>query len=210
MVDECLRRIGRLSQMIHLMAEHAKDIIVMQLLFKQKFPHVKIRPYPPPPKKGGISWLAKNVEKLIITALENRKSKHDCIVVLHDADLQTRPHGRNDYEKVALICKKYRDDVIFIIAYDELEAWLLADSGLAQALNRKPKNYDNEIRPSKILNKWLEDTGRKHLTDEKIAIIEQILKGLDGTGDQHSPSLQAALKKLHDHDCLNEDTQKRL
>lgn len=190
--------------MIHLMAEHAKDIIVMQLLFKQKFPHVKIRPYPPPPKKGGISWLAKNVTKLITTALEKRKSKHDCIVVLHDADLQTRPHGRNDYEKVKLICEKYSDDVILIIAYDELEAWLLADSGLAQALNRKPKNYNNEIRPSKILNNWLEDANRHSLTDERTEVIERILKGLDGTGDEHSPSMKAALKQLHEQDCLAE------
>lgn len=180
--------------MIWLIAEDRKGAEIAAKIIKLKYPSVQIQVR----FAKGISDLVKKVEGFIELVLAQSKQA-DCIAVLHDADIQTLPNERHDHAAIEKICQKYQADVIHLMAYDEIEAWLLADGGLAQWVSQKPLNYDHAKQPSKILEHWLDKAkkGRYREVD-----LPNILRHVDGTGDKHSQSLQVALKKLVDAGCL--------
>lgn len=113
---------------------------------------------------GGLNRLAAELDQLIRVAQSRkieRSSSNDCIVVLHDADEQTQP-DRRVYKQIEAICKRYSQDVIHMVARDELESWLLADEGISRWLQMKPQNWGGKKRPSDELNNLLKKKGIKN------------------------------------------------
>jgi hypothetical protein len=186
--------LGRMTKTLYLIAEAYKDVLVMRQLLTKKGFSGRIQPINTP-KKGSVSQLAQQLEKSIAEAQE-RQQAGDCVVVLHDADELTRPTGRQDYDRIEAICQKY-PTIIHLQARDELEAWLVADSGLCQWLNQKAQNRDHAVQPSKLFETWLNAAKKPKWNDSN---LDAILKHAAADGDQHSPPMRQALQQLAD--CL--------
>jgi hypothetical protein len=145
---------------------------------------------------GGISRLAGQLARLIATA-KAQKQANDCIAVLHDEDRHIQP-DRTPYETIATLCKA--EHVAFIIARDELEAWLLADSGVCAWLESNPANWDGKPKPKEELERRMKKKD-KHLRYQGKG-RQQIMNALNGDGDQHSPSMKTALAHLDNAPCM--------
>ncbi|MCI0709826.1 MAG: hypothetical protein L0154_06655 [Chloroflexi bacterium] len=99
---------------IFLIVEDQTDADIVRALLKAKDVDVKITPLLPSGGSGGLSPLAKDLEKLMKTAIA-RHNSGDCIAVLHDADLNIEP-TRNLYDKIKDICDRYNNDVVPVLA----------------------------------------------------------------------------------------------
>jgi hypothetical protein len=185
---------------IHLIVEDRKDANVIETILRAKKINVGVRPLPP--KHGGIARLASELDRLIQLALRDRKPG-DCVAVMHDTDTQTvtDPDKRKVYEEIKRICRNYRKEIKHIEVKDELEAWLLADGGLCTWLDIKPQNCDSLRKPSEKLISLAQSKYRlKYQGVDRAKILAQI----DGTGEQYSPSMRAALKHLENAPCIQE------
>jgi hypothetical protein len=157
-----------MASTIWLIPEGQNEPEIVAAILRKKYPQVRVRPLYPPGKKDthSLSRLAKHIELLIEQALENRQ-RGDCIAVLHDADLLSRPGGRADYDHIRQVCRRYADEVRLVLAKDEIESWLLADAGFCKWLGTAPKNCDSEIRPSKRLE-YLLNNNRRYAVERRI------------------------------------------
>jgi hypothetical protein len=183
---------------IFLITESEKDYIVFKTILERRGHDVAVKRLSD--RKGSISELARDLRRLIQTALLERQ-RGDCIVVLHDADMQSHPfeEERKTYKAIQTICEtEFSGQVILILAYDEHESWILADEGFCAAYQQKPRNRDNEKHPSKIL----EDLLHKHNKRWRVEDLESVLKPLNVTGDKVSPSMREAFEKLQECGCL--------
>lgn len=185
-----------MSRTIWVLVEDGNDGAVFKALLEKKRIDVRVI-VRKPNGGGGIGRLAAQVEE-IIASINLYKSPDDCIIVLHDADEKTRADERQDYKHIAEICAKADRKVVHLIARDELESWLLADQALCKWLDEKPRNRDEEAKPSEILGRWLKKKNLRYQGTDRA----KMLAHLDGTGDKHSPSMREAFQKLHDADCL--------
>jgi hypothetical protein len=176
-----------------LISEGVTDAPVIQKILDQKAWNYQVNPIFPS-GAGGVSRLADQIEEAIQTAL-HKKSSQDCIVVLHDADIQTEQH-RKPYQRIAEACNQYQNTLVYMIAYDALEAWLLADSGLHHWLNIPAHNYDERQRPKDILDSYLVRQNRKLSFCQRY--LDSILANVQGTGDRYSPSMKRAFQELDD------------
>jgi len=183
-----------MSGTIHLILEDKTDAQVVEALLKTHQISVRVRSLTPSGGSGGISRLAKDIERLIQTARNERKSG-DCIAVLHDADEMVQPE-RKHYKAIAHICHRYKD-VVEVIARDEIEAWLLADAGLCHWLNKKPGNCDSMTQPSLELNSLVnKKIGRNYSGSDRVRVLQHL------NGQNHSPSLREALTHLENAPCV--------
>ena len=182
---------------IHLMVEDENDGIAVRKILKKKGFKVNIKIYKPAGGSGGISRLAKQLERLIASAKAERK-QNDCIAVMHDQDDQNQQNYRDDYHLIKKICAKER--VKLVIARDELEAWFLADTSLCQWLEITPRNWDEQKKPSDELRSLLAKKKMKYQGRSR----EEVFNHLDGSGDKFSNSMQEALTHLKDAPCIRE------
>jgi len=97
-----------------------------------------------------------------------------------------------------------RLNVACIIIHDELESWLLADSGVCKWLEVKPQSHDEQRKPKERLDSQMKKRfpGLRYQGKGRSKLLEQI----SGDGDQHSPSMRAALKHLDDAPCTQAET----
>jgi len=188
------------SGSIHLIVEGESDPEVVRALLKAKKINVRVQPLFPTGGGIGISRLAGQLDRLIRTAIQKRESG-DCIAVLHDADEQVPQSHRDDYDQIKNICQQYRQDLVLVIAKDEIESWLLADEGLCKWLDVKPKNCDHESKPSERLNSLVKRKTGKDYTGRTRA---QVLGHLDGSGDKLSQSMDDAMKHLQNAPCVQD------
>lgn len=142
-----------------------------------------------------LSRLAAQLEKLIQSI---QKQKNDCIAVLHDQDANAEPHRRQHYDKIQQVCRRYQQ-VVEVIAKDELEAWLLADGGLCNWLGIKVQNWDEKTKPSEKLASLINEKFRLAYPGD----LTKILPHLDGTGFKMSHSLQVAIEHLQSAPCVS-------
>src|SRR5262245_4424718 len=108
---------------LFLIVEDQTDAEVIKVILDRQKRLVKVEPLPPGAlakgkSQGSIHRRADQIEELIKTAISRRETG-DCITVLHDADEYTRSDD-GPYRKIADVCKKYEDDVLLLIAHDEL------------------------------------------------------------------------------------------
>lgn len=186
---------------IHLIAEDHTDAEVVRAMLKARKIPVSVYPLTPAGASGGVSRLAQQLERLIQTALRKRQTG-DCIAVLHDAD-ELSETNRSSHDQIKATCRKYPQDVVLIVAQDEIESWLLADEGLCRWLNENPRNASiHERKPSERLERAVKDkTGKKYSGKMRAQVLEK----LDGTGEQYNRSLQKALTHLHNTPCVREN-----
>lgn len=181
---------------IHLICEADTDAKIVQAILNKKGFRVKVERIGH--KQGGLSRMVKDIEVFIKTAIEKRQTG-DCIAVLHDIDTHTEP-DRRGYIHIETVCERYRKDVVRIPAYNAIEAWLLADEGIAHWLSHPNKPKPDQISdPKEHLNKLVKArTGRDHTG----VIRAEVLSHLDRTGDKHSDSLREALDHLKNAPCV--------
>ncbi len=181
-----------------LIVEDENDGTVIEALLQAKKFGIQVRVLKPTGRSGGISRLEKELKRLIQTALESRRSG-DCVAVLHDADLRTQ-QDRAIYDRIRAQCAKHKQDVALIVAQDELESWLLADSGICKWLGIKPKNWDEQAWPSHTITEYLrkKDKGLRYEGRGRA----ELLKHVTGTGDKFSPSMAKAVKFLNKTSCM--------
>lgn len=178
-----------------LIVEGENDYDVVRHILKQRGISATVRRLDPTGNSGGISRLAAQLERLIATARQHRlyNNATDCIAVLHDQDMGESYQIHHD--RIRTICK--REHIKQAVARDELESWLLADSGLCTWLGIEPGNWDEQPRPSAVLASRLKDKGQRYQGLHRTRINEH----LSGDGDAHSPSMRAALQLLSDAPC---------
>jgi len=185
-----------LSGTIYLIVEDQNDAKIVQTLINARGLSVRVRSLTPTGNMGGITRLVKDLDKLIQQA-KSQKAANDCIAVLHDWDIHKQP-DRTHYDRITETCSRY-DDVVQVIARDEIEAWLLADAGVCNWLGLKPQNRDNARKPKVELNHLLKKAGKKSFEGRGIA---EVLKHVNGTGVDHSPSMENALTHLENAPCV--------
>jgi hypothetical protein len=187
-----------MSLTIHLITESKKDesdVQVVRALIKKRGLDIKIQPVEVSGGSGGISRLAEQLETLIKIALLKRKPG-DCVAVLHDTDEQTQS-ARTAYNRIKAICKKYQADVTRVVARQAVESWLLADAGLCQWLETKPKPHDKTPKPKDVLNSLLQRKRMKWQGPDRGKVLDHV----DGSGDQCSPSMKRAVAHLEESSC---------
>lgn len=193
---------------VWIIAEDEHDYIVIKKLIEKHLYEegrtVSIQKIKLGGNAGGIGRMAQQLDKLIKTKIGDKdwdKDK-DCIVVLHDAD-KGEPRDDSPYRKVAEVCKYH--GVKEIIAHDELESWMLADSGLCEWLGEKTKSkmrlksWDNEPSPKERLIEYLQKFG----FDYPGRRFDQIVEQLVGDGHERSRSMQTAFEMLKLLNCFN-------
>jgi len=184
-----------MSGTIWLITEDESDKVIVEALVRKKGFDIQVARLKLTGGSGGVDRLAHQLERLIRDA-KDMKKPNDCIVVLHDADIHMQQSNRQTYEQIRRICKDNK--VTLILARDEIEAWLLADSGICKWLGIRPRNHDEETKPKDKLNSLLD---QKHNMKYRERNQEKILAHLNGDGDTHSPSMQEALQHLEDAPC---------
>lgn len=185
---------------IWLIVEDDTDAEVVKAILSAKGVAVSVNHRTPSSKTPGISQLAKEIDKLINDVI-SAKHSNDCIAVLHDADEQSEPERRL-YEKIRVVCERFRKHVVHVIATDEIEAWLLADEGLCQWLGIKARNCDMQRRPSDELKRLVQQ--KKQPLKYQGPGRDKVLAHLDGSGDKYSPSMREALEHLQDAPCVKQ------
>jgi hypothetical protein len=177
---------------IWLITEDESDYEVVVHILRAKGFRVRVERLKLEGKSGGISRLAAQLELLIEAALE-RKGPHDCVVVLHDQD-ETEP-DRSHYDSIATACKG--QPVYHLVAKDEIEAWLLADKGLADWLKIKYQNWDTKAKPSDELQRLIRKSHPK--MHYRGAYRTQILAKM--TGENKSLVLEKTIAYLENAPC---------
>lgn len=196
------RKRSQLGPTIHLIAEDQTGYFVFDTIIRKKGIKAVVELVAKP---KNLSDLGSKIEALIRLAIDRKKGK-DCIIVLHDTDDSVETN-RKHYERIAQACEKYQDDVTRLPAVQEIEAWLLADSGLCKWLRIKPRPSDHVSRPSDRLRTLINDKTGKQMWNEQYQ--PKILENMDATGDQpgRSQSMQAAMNVLLKLPCTQLKTK---
>jgi len=179
-----------MSGTIWLITEDENDYKIVKYIVEEKLKlPIKVRWRSP--TVFGISRLAAQLRTLI---KETRKlvSENDCIVVLHDEDVNEKT--RTIYDRIRKTCQDER--VSLIIAKDEIEAWLLSDSGVSKWLKRRVKTWNNEPKPSDKLKSLMNEHYRLPYPRELDKLLVEVV------GDGTNGSFQDALRKLHNAPCV--------
>jgi len=187
-----------------LIAEDESGAQIFRAIFERRFPEMHVPYILPRGNHPNISRLAIDIEDLINNIhVDKRRKADDCIVVLHDLNAQRRTET-SDYDKIKKACEKAVKDglkLLECIAVDEIESWLLADSGVCQWLGEKRGNYDTKAAPKDILNGWLKRKGK--ITYYSVRGRDEVFKHIVGDGDQkeYSPSMRWAFTALTNASC---------
>lgn len=187
-----------MSGTLFLIVEGKKDEIIVRSFLRHHFPQLRVICLMP--THPNISRLAAQIDELFRTALAKCR-RNDCIAVLHDLDQLSRPTGRQDYDQIETFCRVHNTELTHILAVDEIESWLLADSGLSHWLQQNTRNFDNQQQPSKILERWL-DSNPGRLKYNIMSLERSIIRNLSFDGDHRSPSLKDALGHLENAPCI--------
>lgn len=191
-----------MTRTLHLIVEAPMDGELVRAILKVHFPALQVRVTRPTGNNPNLARLAQQIEQLIASA-RRIAANTDCIAVLHDADRQTRPHDRADYERIETACALHAGRVLHVQAVDEIEAWLLADSGVCQWLGEQPANRDQLRQPSDRLGSWMKS--RHKLTYRK-SDLRPVMRHLRADGHERSPSMRAMLDQLRQQPCTQGNT----
>lgn len=144
---------------------------------------------------GGISRLQSQLVRLVSAIrVDKRWRKEDCIVVLHDVDIEQQ--DRSIYDRIAEICDQ--QSLVLLKADDKIEAWLLADTGLCKFLDTKAARWDRKPE----VKRHLESLLRKKKLSYEGRTRDKLIEKIDGSGDELSQSLQEAMRSLIDNNCI--------
>lgn len=182
---------------VWLISEDPSDSEVVRLILEKKSIAARVEPVLIPNNRTGIFNLVRN--DTLITLIETTLSQmqpQDCLAVLIDAEFEKPRNHRKDQKRIAEICAQYSERVALILAIQEIEAWLLADSGICAYLEEQAANHDPRPSPKEYLKGLLWHKKRRKWSGADRRIVTQLLIG---DGDQFSPSMRKALHKLQEH-----------
>lgn len=180
-----------MSGTIWLITEDENDYKVVKAILKKLNLALRIKWLTPSGKTPGLSRLAAELKQLIADA-QNRIAGNDCIVVLHDED--SNQQKRDHYNQVRDICRSHR--VKLIVAQDEIEAWLLSDSGVCEWLKIPVRTWNGDPRPSDNLRSAMDKNKLRYPRD-----IDKLLIYINADG--MNQSFQNALAALYGAPCVN-------
>ena len=180
-----------MSGRIFLICEDENDTKVVQCLIDVLGFSVKVIARTPSSATPGISRLAAELISLVATARKEIRDE-DCIAVLHDND-QKQP-DRSLYDSIYEQCK--REKVNLIVATDNIESWLLSDSGISKWLNITRKTWNSDTHSKTELIRLMNDR-------YKLKYSRYLEKVLDhAKADSTNQSFIDALKKLQNAPCV--------
>lgn len=204
MVNAVVWGITRLMRALWLICEDKSGAEVIIHILKRRYPDLSIQYRLPAGDYPNISQLARQLSRLIEGVLADQKYKSgDCIAVLHDLDIHRQPN-RADHETIKSVYEAQLTagvKILHFIAADEIESWLLSDSGVCRWLKKRPRNHDEKAAPKDILNGWLDDEHKKRYSS--VRGREEVLKHVSGDGDTHSPSMRQAMQQLIAGKCID-------
>lgn len=181
-----------MSGTIWLITEDENDYKIVRAVIQKLGLPISVKWRSPSGKTPGLSRLAAELKKLIADARKLR-SGNDCIVVLHDEDIHRQPK-RDNYNRVRDICKSER--VTLIVAKDEVEAWLLSDSGICRWLDESRKTWNGDPHPSDHLRSVMHAKYQlKYPRD-----LDKLLTHFNADG--LNESFKEALDELHKAPCV--------
>jgi hypothetical protein len=182
-----------MSDTIWLITEDENDYKIVRCIIEEKLKlPIKVKWRSPSGKTPGLSRLAVELKQLIADARKLR-SGNDCIAVLHDEDIHYQPR-RDNYNRIRNICES--EGVSLIVAKDEVEAWLLSDSGVSAWLNKRVKTWNNDPKPSDDLKSLMNSQYRLRYPRDLDRLLERL------KGDGRNQSFQDALTELYNGPCM--------
>jgi len=186
-----------MKQTVWLIVEAEADgKIIKHLIFKH-FPTLYVEVFTATGGSPNLSRLESQLNDLIKRArkgtLKHPATHRDCILVVHDDDM-IQPN-RTVYSAIAQKCRS--NGVVEIVASDELEAWLLSDSGLSKWLGIKQETWNSKQRPSDDLKSLLKAQKSLKYPDD----LQKVLPHLNSDGINES--FQDALKTLKTLPCTS-------
>jgi hypothetical protein len=182
-----------MSKVLGLICEDKTDYDVFKTILSKRYPQLTI--VYRKTTQTGINRLVEELENLV-RDLQKEYPHLSCIAVLHDADKLSEPN-REKYKRLKAKCEKLK--AIELVARDELEAWLLADSGVCQWLDIPTRNYDTQRKPSEYIHSEMK---RKKQMSYQGINRQKLIQQIAGDGDERSPSMKKALVDLQKHNCL--------
>jgi hypothetical protein len=146
---------------------------------------------------NGIGNIKRKGQTLIDLARTRLKEEPGCVAVVVDGD--GKDPGRDEPHKtISALCRRAK--VPFVVACQAVEAWLLADAGVADWLGRSPARRPDTLKDPKreITRAFRRRTGRTY--GRRIARA-QVAEHADGTAATHSASLRTALTHMDRSGC---------
>src|SRR5258708_17564799 len=117
-----------MSRLLRLIAEDPSDVEVLTEILRKKSIFIQVENGLMPNNLRGINYLPQELPKLIATT--RAAYPDDAIAVLIDAEWYKPKQDRFNHKQVAAICPRFRADTKLLWAVQEIEAWILADSGI--------------------------------------------------------------------------------
>ncbi|MFZ2879966.1 MAG: hypothetical protein WA009_10550 [Phototrophicaceae bacterium] len=171
-----------MTGVIWLLVESPNDGQILQTLIRHHYPDVAVE-YLKPPGKPSITTLDTNLSDLIQLARGGKPRRpfgpNDCIAVVHDDDHSER--DRRHHDRIAETCRSH--GVVEIIARDEIEAWLLSDSGVCRWLNTRQETCNTETRPSDRLKSLMNAQKRLRYPGDTDRVLREL--AFDSTNESY-------------------------
>lgn len=182
---------------IWLLVESKSDAQIATKLIHVHFPNVGVE-YLLPSGQPSLSTLDRDLADLVTLARRGTPRRpfgpNDCIVVLHDDD-HSQPERRH-YTSIADKCAQY--GIVEVVAKDEIEAWLLSDTGVCRWLGARRVTCNTDTRPSDRLKSLMNDRKQQRYPGR----LDQLLPKI--TGDSNNLSFQSALDQLKNSPCIKD------
>lgn len=180
-----------------LIVEAETDAALLKSLTKTHFPALHVEYFTASGGSPNLNRMDDQLEDLIRNAKRGTPKRpataQDGIVVVHDDD-QIQPK-RTAYDSIARKCRTAQ--VTECIARDEIEAWVLSDSGVCKWLGIAQKPWNTEQRPSDHLKRLLRERHKLDYPSCRAKLLEHV------KWDGLNTSLQDALKALRGLSCTH-------
>jgi hypothetical protein len=178
-----------------LIVEAETDAALLKSLAKTHFPKLHVEYFTASGGSPNLNRLDEQLEDLIRNAKRGTPKRpataKDCIVVVHDNDnIQS---GRAAYDSIKRKCRAAQ--VTECIAIDEIEAWVLSDSGVSKWLGIPQKPWNADQRPSDELRRLLNKEHGLKYPSCRAKVLDHM------KWDGQNTSLQETLKTLRALPC---------
>lgn len=186
-----------MSGTIYLIIEAEKDFEIVKAILRLKGIDVELDyRFIPETKSSSPSYVLSELDKQIRSLLVQFQA-HDCIMVLHDANEHTDLHTPSLKAQIKQLCDHHR--VKQIIARNEIESWILSDSGITNWLQIPvERNWDQQKKSKQALQYTLRRKGLFWRGRDREKVFAQMV----GDGDQRSASMREAVRELLEAPCV--------
>ncbi len=174
-----------MSRLLRLIAEDPSDVEVLTEILRKKSIFIQVENVLMPNNLRGINHLPQELPKLIATT--RAAYPDDAIAVLIDAEWYKPKQDRFNHKQIAALCRRNRTKLLW--AVQEIEAWILADSGICAWLDTDLEQTDHLRDPKEKLRGLLYHKGFSLRKRDRRRVFQE----MRGDGDQHNRSLGRVL-----------------